>query len=324
MMETKPDTSSQAIGQAEGRDTRSTRWHRDDPDRDGPIRRWAASNQQTKATGQMKRPLSDGAFEERGESDAVAYGAQLGYQVIEEHLRRGQAAAQRVSARQSESDPFRPDVQELLRRVLRSAADVGAVWFDLLDVGLRTPDILRSRLRAWTAEGQAAAEPQILSGPLWVDLVESVERGIEYCRQQLSPQTRGESPMGDDDGFPLFGDSPAGSAAGHSGHGAVYTETSLGIEIIAACPTQVTLQLYPQTGERSFMTPGLQAMDPDKPPLTDVTFTPSGDNGQASVRIRVPEGQPPDTYTGAVLDRVTGRPQGTLSVRVNNHQNVCH
>lgn len=326
-MDTKSDTSSQCVEQADGAENPSARLRRADPARGEPIRHWAALHHQAEAQadGQAKAHPSAASLGEEGET--VGYGVRLGYQVIEEHLRQGQAAARRVNGQKYERDPFSPDLQELVRRVLRSTADVGAVWFDLIDAGLRMPDVLRARLRAWTAEGEsAAAESHVPSGPLWVDLMESVERGVEQLKQQLSPQIPESS-------APPFGAAPSWPPLNPGAFGPVrpnpipqpkdsaQAETSVSIEILACCPTQVTLQLHPYTGGQALMTPGLQALDPNKPSLTDVTFTPDGENGQATVRIRVPHGQPPDVYTGVVLDQTTGRPQGALSVRVNEQEN---
>jgi hypothetical protein len=40
--------------------------------------------------------------------------------------------------------------------------------------------------------------------------------------------------------------------------------------------------------------------------------------GAVNVRLCIPQGQPPGHYAGLVVDRDTGDPLGTLSVRVGN------
>lgn len=92
--------------------------------------------------------------------------------------------------------------------------------------------------------------------------------------------------------------------------------TAVSIELLASCPTQVTLNLSPKAERLFLATPGLHAMTADKPPLTDLTFIPALENNPASLRIRVPNQQPPDLYTGVLVDRNTGLPQGAVSVRV--------
>lgn len=92
--------------------------------------------------------------------------------------------------------------------------------------------------------------------------------------------------------------------------------TTVSVEIRAHGPTQVTVNLSPRAEQLFLATPGLHAMSTEKPPLTDITFIPSLDGNPAQLRIQIPPGHPPDLYTGVLIDRATGLPQGTLSVRV--------
>lgn len=104
---------------------------------------------------------------------------------------------------------------------------------------------------------------------------------------------------------------------GASANGASTTvPLSVSIEVISARPTQVTLDLQPQSEGLPLATSGLHAGDPQKPPLTDITLEPGLDMGRLLLRIRVPEGQPPDVYTGVVVDKGTNLPRGTLSIRI--------
>jgi hypothetical protein len=93
-------------------------------------------------------------------------------------------------------------------------------------------------------------------------------------------------------------------------------DTTVSVEIRAHGPTQVTVNLSPQAEQLFLATPGLHAMSAEKPPLTDITFLPGLDGNPAQLRIHVPQGHPPDLYTGVLVDRTTGLPQGTLSVRI--------
>jgi hypothetical protein len=91
--------------------------------------------------------------------------------------------------------------------------------------------------------------------------------------------------------------------------------TAVSIEVSCARPARVTLDLRPHSEGMPLVCQELRALDAGKPPLTDVRFEPSPD-GPLSLRIRVPEAHPPGIYTGAVIDRDTGQPRGTLSVRL--------
>lgn len=92
--------------------------------------------------------------------------------------------------------------------------------------------------------------------------------------------------------------------------------TTVAIEVVATRPTQVTLDLSPQSAGLLLATHGLRAVDAAKPPLTDISFVSALDGGPVRVRIGVPEGQPPGLYTGVVIDQRTGQVRGTLSVQV--------
>lgn len=90
---------------------------------------------------------------------------------------------------------------------------------------------------------------------------------------------------------------------------------AVSIEVSSARPARVTLELHPRSEALPLATHGLRALDPEKPPLTDVAFETDAE-GRPSLSIRVPEDQAADLYTGVVVDRNTGQSRGTLSVRV--------
>jgi len=91
---------------------------------------------------------------------------------------------------------------------------------------------------------------------------------------------------------------------------------AVSIEIVSSRPVRVTLDLRPEARGRSLCAQDLRAPESGKPPLTQVTFEHAPGGGASTVRIRVPDTQPPGTYSGAVIDRDTGDPRGTLSVRL--------
>lgn len=141
---------------------------------------------------------------------------------------------------------------------------------------------------------------------LWFNLMTSLANNVDLSRQ-FSWTTSHPSPPSHNGAAPQKA-SPSEDLA-HQG-------TAVSIELLASCPTQVTLNLAPKADRLFLATPGLHAMTADKPPLTDLTFLPALENNPASLRIRIPDQQPPDLYTGVLVDRNTGLPQGTLSIRV--------
>src|SRR5262249_1880944 len=92
--------------------------------------------------------------------------------------------------------------------------------------------------------------------------------------------------------------------------------TRVRIEIASVRPTEVSLDLRPYSGERPLVVHSLRAVDADKPRLTDVSFRAAAADDPASLRIAVPDDQPAGIYNGLIVDEETGRPLGTLSVRV--------
>jgi len=89
--------------------------------------------------------------------------------------------------------------------------------------------------------------------------------------------------------------------------------TAVSIEVVSSRPTRTTLDLRPPVDCVRLSAQDLRAVEPGKPPLTDVAFEPVSDGGLV-LRIRVPDTQPAGIYTGALVDRDTGQPRGTLSV----------
>ena len=57
---------------------------------------------------------------------------ELGYRVIEEHIRQGQRVAQKLNDRTYGPGDMGADLQELTQRVMRDSADFVALWFDLV------------------------------------------------------------------------------------------------------------------------------------------------------------------------------------------------
>jgi hypothetical protein len=141
---------------------------------------------------------------------------------------------------------------------------------------------------------------------LWFNLMTSLTGNVDFSRQ-FARSTSNPSPPASN------GTSPPKAS---STEDATERGTAVSIEILSSCPTQVTFNLSPQAERLFLATPGLHTINADKPPLTDITFIPALENNPANLRIRIPDHQPPDLYSGVLIDRNTGLPQGTLSIRV--------
>lgn len=134
-------------------------------------------------------------------------------------------------------------------------------------------------------------------GSLWGELINSLVANQDFLNSLLRPLQPSPPPP------------PAGGTGTNS-------NVAVAIEITSSRPIQVTFDLHPHSENISLVTHGLRAVDQNKPPLTDIAFVPSPDHGPLCLRIRIPDGQPPDIYTGVIVDGKTNQPRGTLSVRV--------
>jgi hypothetical protein len=138
-------------------------------------------------------------------------------------------------------------------------------------------------------------------GSLWSDLLNALAANPEFLNNLLrmvSPQP-----------------SPAANGKPTSAE-PIRESIAVSVEMIANRPSQVTVDLRPQSQGCMLATAGLYAINPAAPPLLDIHFEPPAISGQVVLRIRIPDGQPPDVYTGVIVDKITNLPQGTLSVRV--------
>ena len=123
------------------------------PKRSGPIRATMAGDGSADDEGAT---LVDGSLREVPE--LVAETVRLGYRVIEENLRQGRTAAERIRARDYDLGDARDDVATLGRRFLDLAYDLGTSWFDLIGAVVDDPR-LRDALRPQPGEPQPRKRP---------------------------------------------------------------------------------------------------------------------------------------------------------------------
>lgn len=88
------------------------------------------------------------------------------------------------------------------------------------------------------------------------------------------------------------------------------------IEVVSLRPVQVSVELRPNSEAQSLVALGLNAVDPGKPALTDITLVPDEVPDRIKLRLRIPESQPPGTYSGVIVNRDSGETRGTLSIRI--------
>jgi hypothetical protein len=105
-------------------------------DRTQPIRNWSTL---------FKGPVADGGGSDAESarmagtdhaslSDVVSRSVDLGYRVVDEYIRQGQKAAQRLNERSYGVQTMAGDVQDLAMRMTQYASDFAAVWLELVQL----------------------------------------------------------------------------------------------------------------------------------------------------------------------------------------------
>jgi hypothetical protein len=89
-------------------------------------------------------------------------------------------------------------------------------------------------------------------------------------------------------------------------------------EVVCHRPVEFSIDLREDSADVPLATPGLHALESNKPPLQEVSFMPANQDGRRRLRIVVPENQLPGTYSGIIINRLTGEVHGTLSLKISD------
>jgi hypothetical protein len=101
-------------------------------DRTTPIRSWAALLGIAPADG---APAADGAAPPPTPlDDVIARSVDLAYRVIDDYVRQGQRAAERLGARDLSAGALASDLQDASARLVHYASDATTLWLDFLRV----------------------------------------------------------------------------------------------------------------------------------------------------------------------------------------------
>lgn len=138
---------------------------RPEPERTEPIRRWPTLFGPT-GSGEPPSNGNSGSTARHSLNDAVSRSVDLGYRVIDEYIRQGQRAAQRLNDRSYGAQMMTNDVQELFMRVGQYTSEFAAVWFELMQAALAG---MAERQTAPGATGATAAPPPPSSGGATAD-----------------------------------------------------------------------------------------------------------------------------------------------------------
>lgn len=138
------------------------RLKREDPKRSGPVRSashylrdshsWDDGAPDPAAVGEPHGSVAETL------DDVITRGVHLGYKVIEEHLLKGQRAAQQLRQPRPEADSEAArDFDAFAEQAQRLYQDVGTLCFDALELLARSPTLLRGLIRARQTTGSGPA-----------------------------------------------------------------------------------------------------------------------------------------------------------------------
>jgi len=148
---------------------------------------------------------------------------------------------------------------------------------------------------------------------VWLELMQLATVGSQMRRGGATPNGPQEPPS------EAVAQKPSGAGAdGARREGADAREHDrVRIEIRSAHRTQVSLDLRPDASRGSLVVHALRAVDPAKPRIKEVVFTPGAADEPGRLSIQVPPDQPEGTYNGLIVDEQTSRPVGMLSVHIS-------
>lgn len=132
------------------------RLRRPDPGRTKPIRSNHLGNPGSPRAGPDAGKARQGPAARASVNDVVGHTVDLGYKVVEEHIRQGRRAAEHIRSGAYSAGHAQEDVKNLIGRVLKVSKELGVVWFDLLSAALGD-----ARLLSALAGTDAAAETNV-------------------------------------------------------------------------------------------------------------------------------------------------------------------
>jgi hypothetical protein len=103
---------------------------RPEPERTEPLRAWSMLF----GAGGRRAGARTSEGDRTSLNEVVSRSVDLGYRVVDEYIRQGQRAAQRLSDRSFGPDVVVTEVREVADRMTQYTSDVLALWFDMLEL----------------------------------------------------------------------------------------------------------------------------------------------------------------------------------------------
>jgi hypothetical protein len=128
------------------------------PERTGPLRNWSTLFAPWTAAAPAATGAAPGA-DGGALGDVVTRSVELGYRVIDEYIRQGQRAAQRLNQPAYGAQTMAGDVQDLAMRLTNYASDLAAVWLQLVQLAAAGTPTANPTNGAAAPEAAPAAAP---------------------------------------------------------------------------------------------------------------------------------------------------------------------
>jgi hypothetical protein len=259
------------------------RMRRDDPDREAPDRR-ASEHIRRNAGSQNNGKRSNGDHESKPRisktvEQAITGMVQQSSAFIEEQIRAGQLAAERLRDGIANSKQLNADINTLVENLVATTKDVGATWLDLISIIIRAIGTQPSNGGGSSGGNTPHAPP----GP-----------GPTVTRTGVFDGVTTVSSITPADGT-VSGVPPQ-------------------IVVKGANVRSVILDLRPPSLRFVPLVRQLISTDPKR--SLGAKFTVSSDPPRLVLTVIVSGDRPPGTYTGAIVDSSTNEAGGTLSVTV--------
>jgi hypothetical protein len=259
------------------------RLHRNDPARLTPVRNWSnlfrGDGSRAPAAAQMNTPPEPTLVAVEPVSEEARLSIENAYRVIDEHLQEGRRAAE-----------ARTEAAPMMAPGAFDSAAIGSAG-----IGVATESIQEMVTQGIRFYASLA--------PLWTSVINSLAN---------SPGTPGSSP----NGSPATGTAAPLARQPLPRSNPIAAPAPTIIEVASTRMARVTVDLTPHANAAKLTTTGLHGIEPNHPPLTDISFTCDVGSTSHIVRIRVPDTQPTGVYNGVIVDTDSGQPRGTITLRL--------
>lgn len=237
----------------------------------------------------------DSNYPGRGHSwpGSLDEGVRLGYQIVEDHIRRGERASHHFAERAMGSMRSGDGLWELFLRLVQASGPIAAAGSQFLDALARLGRPPHHRF------GSQHFEPR------WAD-----SHWSEHEAYGPDGSTEPDAPWNWPESAP--GMSPHSDDLADTGEGEDEIRFRVRLDLGRPIVLELCLDTWAQSTE--IQVQELVSSDPSLPPLQGIEF----DTGEGWLDVHVGslEAPPPGVYTGIVLESSSGEPCGELTARV--------